>query len=348
VTTKVEKSVLVNVPVSTAYNQWTQFEDFPQFMGGVKKVTQLSDDRLEWTAEIAGVRRQWTAKILEQVPDQKVAWAATEGATNAGAVTFQDLGGGQTSVQLSLEYEPEGLLEAVGDKLNVVENQAEKDLERFKAFIEAEGYASGAWRGTVNEGSQAGTPDVDDAAGSRGDKGKAGVSGAAVAAGVGVAAAAAGAVAAGAAKKPFERRMATARDIMTGSAECVSVNDTLTDAARKLRDLDIGAMPICGEDNRLKGMLTDRDIVIKCIAEGRDPAATKVSQLAEGKPVTIGADDSVEEALRTMKAHGVRRLPVIDGHDLIGIVSQADIARNLPDDKISDLVEAISSAPPNS
>src|SRR5215210_5584141 len=124
--------------------------------------------------------------------------------------------------------------------------------------------------------------------------------------------------------------MATARDIMTGNVECVSVNDTLADAARKLRDLDIGAMPICGEDNRLKGMLTDRDIVVKCIAEGGDPTSTKVSELAEGKPVTIGADDSVEETLRTMKIHGVRRLPVIDGHDLIGIVSQADVARTFP------------------
>ena len=95
--------------------------------------------------------------------------------------------------------------------------------------------------------------------------------------------------------------MATARDIMTGNAECVSVNDTLADAARKLRDLDVGAMPICGDDNRLKGMLTDRDIVVKCIAEGGDPSSTKVSELAEGKPVTIGADASVEEALRTMK-----------------------------------------------
>ena len=107
-------------------------------------------------------------------------------------------------------------------------------------------------------------------------------------------------------------------------------------------------MPICGDDNRLKGMLTDRDIVVKCLAAGGDPATTKVAelaQLAEGKPVTIGADDSVEEALRTMKEHGVRRLPVIDGHGLIGIVSQADVARNLPEDKIGDLVEAISSAP---
>ena len=194
-TTNVEKSILVNVPVSVAYNQWTQFEDFPQFMGGVKKVTQLSDDRLQWVAQIAGVKREWEARILEQVPDQKVAWAATEGATNAGAVTFEDVGGGQTSVHLSLEYEPEGLVEKVGDKLNVVENQAEKDLDRFKAFIEAEGYASGAWRGSVNEGVDVGNPGVEAAAASRGDSGKAGLSAKAVAAGVGLAAAGAAVVA---------------------------------------------------------------------------------------------------------------------------------------------------------
>ena len=138
--------------------------------------------------------------------------------------------------------------------------------------------------------------------------------------------------------------MATARDIMTGGVECIGENETLADAARKLRDLDVGAMPICGDDNRLKGMLTDRDIVVKCIAEGGDPSSTKVSELAEGKPVTIGADDSVEEALRTMKEHGVRRLPVIDGHDLIGIVSQADLARSVDEDQVGELVEAISAA----
>lgn len=188
--TKVDKRILVNVPASTAYNQWTQFEEFPHFMGGVKSVTQLSDDRLEWVAEIAGVRRKWEAKILEQVPDRKVAWAATEGATNAGTVTFEDVGGGQTSVQLSLEYEPEGIVETLGDKLHVVDRQVEADLKRFKDFIEDEGYASGAWRGTVKEGASPGTPGVDAAAASRGDSGKAGVSGK-VAAGVGVAAAAA-------------------------------------------------------------------------------------------------------------------------------------------------------------
>jgi hypothetical protein len=187
-TTKVEKSVLVNVPVSVAYNQWTQFEEFPHFMGGVKQVTQLTDDRLQWVAEIAGVKRQWEAKILEQVPDRKVAWAATEGATNAGAVTFEDLGGGQTSVHLSLEYEPEGLVENVGDKLNIVEKQAEGDLERFKAFIEDEGYATGAWRGSLNEGASV-QPGVEHASASAGDSGKAGISKAA-AVGLGVAAAA--------------------------------------------------------------------------------------------------------------------------------------------------------------
>ena len=142
--------------------------------------------------------------------------------------------------------------------------------------------------------------------------------------------------------------MATARDIMTGTPECASVNDTLADAARKMRDLNVGSLPICGDDNRLKGVVTDRDIVVKCVADGGDPTTVKVSSLAEGKPVTIGADDSVEEVLQTMRDHGVRRLPVIDGHDLVGIVSQADVAKHLPEDKIGDLVEAISSAPANS
>jgi ribosome-associated toxin RatA of RatAB toxin-antitoxin module len=196
--TRVEKRILVNVPVSTAYNQWTQFEDFPHFMGGVKKVTQLSDDRLEWVAEIAGVKRKWEARILEQQPDRKVAWAATEGATNAGSVEFEDVGGGQTSIKLFIDYEPEGIVEKIGDKLHVVEHQAESDLKRFKAFIENEGYASGAWRGSVNEGGSVGTPGVEHAAGSLGDSGKAGVSGKmAAAAGVAAAAGAAAAVAAG-------------------------------------------------------------------------------------------------------------------------------------------------------
>jgi hypothetical protein len=204
-TTKVEQSVLVNVPVSVAYNQWTQFEDFPRFMEGVQSVTQLGDDRLRWVAETAGVKREWEARILEQVRDRKIAWAATEGATNAGAVTFEDLGGGQTSLHLTLEYAPEGLVEKVGDALGVVERRASKDLARFKAFIEDEGYATGAWRGEVNPGAGVGTPGVEDAAASEGDKGKAGLSGKAVAAGLGAAAAGAAAAVVGAAKAGGDR-----------------------------------------------------------------------------------------------------------------------------------------------
>src|SRR5919112_66205 len=199
-TTKVEKSVQVDVPLSTAYNQWTQFEDFPHFMGGVKEVRQLDDRRLHWVAEIAGVRREWEATILEQVPDVKVAWAATSGATNAGSVRFEPAGADSTIVYLTLEYEPEGVVEQVGDKLGIVDRQVNSDLERFKALIEAEGYATGAWRGSINEDLDVGTPGVGDAVGSHGDSGKAGVSGKAVAPGVaavaGVAAAAGAAVAA--------------------------------------------------------------------------------------------------------------------------------------------------------
>jgi CBS domain-containing protein len=127
--------------------------------------------------------------------------------------------------------------------------------------------------------------------------------------------------------------------------ECVGENDTVLDASKKLAELDVGSMPICGEDNRLKGMLTDRDIVVKVLAAGKDPTTTTAGELGEGKPVTIGADDSVDEALRTMIDHKVRRLPVIDGHDLVGIVSQADLATNLDEEKVGDLVEAISAAP---
>ena len=141
--------------------------------------------------------------------------------------------------------------------------------------------------------------------------------------------------------------MTTARDIMTKGAECAQTTETLADAARKMRDLDVGALPICGEDNRLKGMITDRDIVVKAIAYGKDPSSVKVEEYAGDEVVTIGADDSVEEALATMSKAHVRRLPVIDGHDLVGMVSQADIARNLPEEKVGDLVEAISSAPDN-
>jgi CBS domain-containing protein len=133
-----------------------------------------------------------------------------------------------------------------------------------------------------------------------------------------------------------------ARDVMTGGVECVGERDSVLEAAKKLAQLDVGSMPICGEDNRLKGMLTDRDIVVKVLANGDDPSSVTAGDLGEGKPVTIGADDSVDEALRTMSDHKVRRLPVIDGHDLVGVVSIADLAGSIEDDKVGDLVEAIS------
>ncbi len=139
----------------------------------------------------------------------------------------------------------------------------------------------------------------------------------------------------------------TARDIMTAGAECAHVEDSVSDAAKKMRDLRVGALPICGEDNRLAGVITDRDIVLKCVAEGHDTTSMKVEEYAGDEVVTIGADDSIDEALATMTKARVRRLPVIDGHDLVGMISQADIARNLPEGKVGDLVEAISSAPDN-
>jgi CBS domain-containing protein len=117
------------------------------------------------------------------------------------------------------------------------------------------------------------------------------------------------------------------------------------DAAKQLAKLNVGAMPICGDDDRLKGMLTDRDIVVKVLAAGKEPGSTKARELAQGEVVTIGADDSIDELLKTMTEHKVRRLPVIDGHQAVGIVSQADVARHLPEDRVGDLVEAISAAP---
>lgn len=134
----------------------------------------------------------------------------------------------------------------------------------------------------------------------------------------------------------------TAREAMTGGTECVGENETVLDAARKMAQLSVGALPICGEDNRLKGMITDRDIVVKVLAEGGDPSSETAGSFSQGKPVTIGADDSLSEALRTMAEHKVRRLPVIDGHDLVGMLSQADLAKALPADRAGELVQAIS------
>lgn len=136
--------------------------------------------------------------------------------------------------------------------------------------------------------------------------------------------------------------MTKARDIMTLDPRCIGENDTLVDAARLMLELDVGALPICGEDERLKGMLSDRDIVVKCLAKGGDPAQTTAGSLAEGKPITVGADDDVRDALTMMETHQVRRLPVIDGHDLVGIISQADIALSLSPTETGETVEAIS------
>ena len=137
-----------------------------------------------------------------------------------------------------------------------------------------------------------------------------------------------------------------ARDIMSDDCTCIGENDTVLDAAKKLAELDVGSMPICGEDDRLKGMITDRDIVVKVLAQGKDPASVRTGEIGagDGNTITIGADDSIEHALRTMIDNKVRRLPVIDGHELIGIVSQADLARSVDEDQVGELVEAISAA----
>lgn len=135
--------------------------------------------------------------------------------------------------------------------------------------------------------------------------------------------------------------MTAARDVMTAGVECVGEQDTLVTAAQKMQQLDVGALPICGDDQRLKGMVTDRDITL-CLARGQDPASTTAGQLAQGEVVTIGADDPVEEILRTMTKHQVRRLPVIDGHELVGMVAQADVARALPPEVAGRLLAGVS------
>jgi CBS domain-containing protein len=136
--------------------------------------------------------------------------------------------------------------------------------------------------------------------------------------------------------------MTTARDIMTPDVTCVGEKETLSAAAHRMADLGVGSLPICGDDNRLKGMVTDRDIVVKALAKDRDPARVTAGELGGGKPVTVGADDDVAEVLRTMSSHKVRRLPVIDGHRLVGIVAVADVARALPDRPVGDLIDALS------
>jgi uncharacterized membrane protein len=146
----IEESIDVNVPVSTAYNQWTQFEEFPSFMEAVEKVIQLDDSHLHWVAEIAGQRREWDAEITEQRRDERVAWRSTSGPTNAGVVTFHRIDDNITRVMLQLEFEPDDAMEKAGDALGMVRRQARKDLERFKEFIESRGRETGAWRGEID------------------------------------------------------------------------------------------------------------------------------------------------------------------------------------------------------
>jgi len=152
----VVKSIDVNVPVRTAYNQWTQFEEFPRFMEGVKEVRQLDDKRLHWRAEIGGKEEEWDAEITEQIPDERVAWTSTTGARNAGVVTFHYIDDNTTRVTLQLEYEPEGLVENVGSMVGAVDRRVEGDLKRFKEFIESRGVETGGWRGTIQEHPEAG------------------------------------------------------------------------------------------------------------------------------------------------------------------------------------------------
>ena len=149
---KIIETVDVDVPVRVAYDQWTQFEEFPLFMEGVETVEQLDDTHIAWTAEIAGMTKRWIAEITEQKPDERIAWRAVEGAKNAGVVTFHRLADDKTRVTLQLDVEPEGPVEKVGDALGFVARNAKGDMERFKAFIESRGGETGAWRGTVEAG----------------------------------------------------------------------------------------------------------------------------------------------------------------------------------------------------
>jgi uncharacterized membrane protein len=149
---RITETIDVDVPVRAAYDQWTQFESFPEFMEGVDRVVQVDDTTLDWTASIAGKVKNWRAEITEQRPDELVAWRSTEGAQNDGQVRFESLGADRTRIETQLDVEPEGLVEKAGDALGVVERRVKGDLERFKEFIEARGHETGAWRGSVDDG----------------------------------------------------------------------------------------------------------------------------------------------------------------------------------------------------
>lgn len=147
----VTESVDVNVPVRAAYNQWTQFETFPEFMGGVQEIRQIDAKHTHWKTEIGGVKREFDAEITEQLPDERVAWKSTEGEKQAGVVTFHRLDDTRTRVTVQMDYDPQGIIENAGDKLGVVDRQVKGDLKRFKEYIESRsGIESGAWRGEIN------------------------------------------------------------------------------------------------------------------------------------------------------------------------------------------------------
>ncbi|MGH2465158.1 MAG: SRPBCC family protein [Candidatus Limnocylindrales bacterium] len=147
---EVKKSIEVEVPAQVAYDQWTQFEDFPQFMDGVKQVIQRDDRYLDWTAEVGGQTRQWTAEIVDQTPGERIAWKASEGTGNAGAVLFEPLGADRTKVDLTIEADPEGPLEDAGVALGFLDRRVDGDLQRFKTFIEKRREPTGAWTGAIH------------------------------------------------------------------------------------------------------------------------------------------------------------------------------------------------------
>lgn len=147
--TVVERDIEVDLPLRAVYNQWTMFEEFPKFMDGIEHVEQISQDRLHWVASIYGQHREWDAKIVEQVPDEKIAWRSETGEQNAGAVTFDEIDEGRTRVHLRMEYAPDSMLEKAGDALGLVERRVEGDLERFKSYLESIGHEAGGWRGKI-------------------------------------------------------------------------------------------------------------------------------------------------------------------------------------------------------
>jgi len=150
--TTITESIEVKAPLSTVYNQWTQFAEFPRFMEGVERVDQLDDQRLHWVTEIAGVKREFDAKVTEQHPDEKVAWASIDGPEHAGVVTFAPASAGATRVNLQMDYDPQGFVENAGDKTGLIKHRVKGDLDRFKTFIESRAVETGAWRGDVEPG----------------------------------------------------------------------------------------------------------------------------------------------------------------------------------------------------